>query len=63
MNERILEIAKQARLKFPSEDALSPVEQKFVELIIKSCAMVGDFAHNGGVLLPSVMIKEHFGLQ
>jgi hypothetical protein len=34
MNERILELAKQAGLKFPSETALSPVEIKFAELII-----------------------------
>ena len=37
MNERILELAKQAGLKFPSEDALSPVELKFAELIIQEC--------------------------
>lgn len=35
MNERILELAKQAGLKFPSEEALSPVEIKFAELIVK----------------------------
>jgi hypothetical protein len=35
MNERILELAKQAGLKFPSEEALSPVEIKFAEWIVK----------------------------
>ena len=38
MNERILELAKQAGLKFPSEEALSPVEIKFAELIVEECA-------------------------
>ena len=37
MNERILQLAKQAGLKFPSEEALSPVEIKFAELIVKEC--------------------------
>ena len=40
MNERILELAKQAGLKFPSEEALSPVEIKFAELIVKECVEV-----------------------
>ena len=40
MNERILELAKQAGLKFPSEEALSPVEIKFAELIVKECVDV-----------------------
>ena len=38
MNERILELAKQAGLKFPSEEALSPVEIKFAQLIVEECA-------------------------
>ena len=37
MNERILQLAKQAGLKFLSETALSPVEIKFAELIVKEC--------------------------
>jgi hypothetical protein len=37
MNERFLEIAKRAGLKFPSETALSPMEQKFAELIVREC--------------------------
>jgi hypothetical protein len=37
MNELILELAKQAGLKFPSETALSPQELKFAELIIRKC--------------------------
>ena len=46
MNERILEIAKQAGLKFPSETELSPQEKKFAELVIaaerEACAKVCD---------------------
>jgi hypothetical protein len=38
MNERILQLAKQAGLKFPSEEALSPVEIKFAKLIVEECA-------------------------
>lgn len=38
MNEQILEIAKQAGLKFPSEVALSPMEIKFAQLIVAECA-------------------------
>jgi hypothetical protein len=37
MNKRILELAKQAGLKFPSETAMSPVELKFAELIVREC--------------------------
>jgi hypothetical protein len=38
MNELILELAKKAGLKFPSETAMSPVELKFAELIVQECA-------------------------
>lgn len=34
MNKLILELAKQAGLKFESEVAVSPQEQKFAELLI-----------------------------
>ncbi len=37
MNERILELAKQAGLKFPSETAMSPVELEFAQLIVQEC--------------------------
>ena len=37
MNERIIELAKTAGLKFPSETALSPSEEKFAELIVREC--------------------------
>ena len=39
MNERILELAQQAGLKFPSETAVSPQEQKFAELIVQECLL------------------------
>lgn len=38
MNELMLQLAKQAGLKFPSETALSPAEERFAELIVKECA-------------------------
>jgi len=40
VNERFLEIAKRAQLKFPSETALSPAEEKFAELIVKECCEI-----------------------
>jgi hypothetical protein len=38
-------------------------ENKFAELIINVCAILGDFAENGDVLKPSVMIKDYFGVE
>lgn len=35
MNDRILDLAKQAGLKGSSETTMSPIEQKFSELIVK----------------------------
>ncbi len=43
MNERFLEIAKQAGLKFPSETALSPIEEKFAALIVQECLKLNKF--------------------
>ena len=43
MNERILELAKKAGLKFPSETAMSPVELKFAELIVAKCVAQCEF--------------------
>jgi hypothetical protein len=37
---RIIQLAKQASLKFPSETAMSPVELKFAELIVRDCMEV-----------------------
>jgi len=58
MNERILELAKKAGLKFPSETAMSLVELKFAELIVRECAGI---AH--GSDQPSVDIKYYFGVE
>ncbi len=40
MNEQILELAKKAGLKFSSETAMSPVELKFAQLIVRECAEI-----------------------
>lgn len=48
MNPRILELAKQAGLKAESETALSPVEQKFSELIVRECLEVVEKQFGGG---------------
>jgi len=69
MNERILELAKQAGLKFPSETAMSPVELKFAELIVKECCDVlqtetirhDGYGYNQGFLHKK--IKHHFGVE
>ena len=61
MNERIKELLEQAGVKFVVMPKDTEYE-KFAELIIKSCATVGDFAHRGGVVEPGVMIKEYFGV-
>ena len=36
--------------------------KKFAELIVKKCAMIGNYAHDGGEY-PSKMIKEYFGVE
>lgn len=67
MNERILEIAKQAGLKFPSETDLSPQEEKFAELIVGECAEVllkwkaEPFPFDEDLAVS--LIKEHFGVE
>ncbi len=60
MNERIIELAKQAGLKFPSETELSPVEKKFAELIVKEC--IGVVQKGGGMCgaISSNNLKQHF---
>jgi len=60
MNERILELAKQAGLKFPSETAMSPVELKFAELIVRECAEV--VYSRSGHANPQDLY-EHFGVE
>jgi hypothetical protein len=67
MNEQILELAKQAGLKFPSETALSPQELKFAELVVLACAnrlTQNDFSSVKGVMLiAGAKLKEHFGVE
>ena len=76
MNERILQLAKQAGLKFPSEEALSPVEIKFAELIVRECAGVAeglsklypekvgfDVGYTMGTARAAKEIKERFGVE
>jgi hypothetical protein len=61
MDERILELAKQAGLKFPSETAMSPVELKFAELIVQECAeQVKNLRVNGYGISGAEIIRKHF---
>ena len=63
MNERILELAKQAGLKFPSETAMSPVELKFAELIVRECAEQVKNLHANKRISGAEIIREHFGVE
>lgn len=53
MNQQILELAQQAGLKSPSETALSPQEEKFVELIKESI-----YEKIRGELIPEDIIEN-----
>lgn len=66
MNERILELAKTAGLKFPSETALSPSEKKFAELIARECADLFAVEYgNTGLSGHEVarVLKKRFGIE
>ena len=76
MNKRILELAKQAGIKANSEQAMSPQEQLFAELIVGECVKVAIFKDSGMVATADVaghmaagrsiaarMINEHFGVE
>ena len=70
MNERILELAKQAGLKFPSETAMSPVELKFAELIVRECiqtiqneSMNSNDEWEYGLRIAQGAIQTHFGVE
>lgn len=74
MNEQMIELAKQAGLKFPSETELSPAERKFAELIVRECATVvisvtpcfGDYRDQIEVNMRDHCAKkvmEHFGVK
>jgi hypothetical protein len=74
MNERIKELAIEARLIAPeysdcTHTTLSPQEQKFAELIVKECAQVCnniDAEYEGEDVLATwcaTAIREHFGVE
>jgi hypothetical protein len=61
MNERILELAKHAGLKSPSETAMSPVELKFAELIVQECSnFLKDTLDDH---FAAEQLEEHFGVE
>ena len=69
MNERILELAKQAGLKFPSETAMSPVELEFAKLIVQECiqtiqneSMNSNDEWEYGLRIAQGAIQTHFGV-
>lgn len=70
MNEKFLELAKQAGLKFPSETALSPMEEKFAGLIVKEYEKLlpENCSWNGPADSPmkgwhvAFVARKHFGL-
>jgi hypothetical protein len=65
MNERIYELAVQAKIQMVSEPRL----QEFAELIIKQCAEIADTeqstAAGCGYITKTkgMRIKEHFGIE
>lgn len=59
MNERILELAKQAGIKANSEQALSPQEQLFAELIVRECVSICEDNDSDCAL----EIGEYFGVE
>ena len=63
MNNRVLELAKQAGLKAPSESCLSPFEKKFAELIIRECAAIVNDNNFAGSTLGDRLLFEHFGVE
>lgn len=76
MNERIKELRERASdyasvtyanytmATFDTNKSIETLfEEKFAELIVNACAALGDYAENGGVLRPSVIIKEYFGVE
>jgi len=65
MNERIKELAKQAASEYNDANGICIPDdfvEKFAELIVKKCVMIGNYAHDGGEY-PGPMIKEYFGVE
>ena len=70
MNELILELAKKAGLKFPSETAMSPVELEFAKLIVQECiqtiqneSMNSNDEWEYGLRIAQGAIQTHFGVE
>ena len=63
MNKLMLELAKQAGLKFPSEVALSPPEIKFAQLIVQECMSFQDEAGVYSKFDMADAIAQHFGVE
>lgn len=65
MNNRILELAKQAGIKASSETFMSPQENLFAELIVRECADLIDSMEHSSQYFPHVAdaIKEHFEIE
>lgn len=69
--ERLLELAKESGLKGKSETALSPIEEKFAQLIIEECRYVMDCNKgsdqavdwNAALFETSKNINKHFGIE
>lgn len=59
MNKEIQALAEQAELNLELQ---SLRVEKFAELIVKKCAMIGNYAYDGGEY-PGKMIKEYFGVE
>ena len=70
MNERIRELAEQARdyvadaieLGFPQDQIDDIRDEKFAELIVRECAGVA-LMSNGNNLYVCELIKQHFGIE
>ena len=63
MNERILQLAKQAGLDddmFPLDEWDNPELEKFAELIVKECAKIAAYQ---GACMPEYKILKHFGVK
>jgi hypothetical protein len=64
MNERILQLAKQAGLDddmFPLDEWDNPELEKFAELIVKECISALDI--DDGATHHSELLLEHFGVE
>jgi hypothetical protein len=66
MNERIKQLAEQARQHFPRTESSGEFwvfdEQKFAELIVKECVGIADEYDGVGSTIVS-RIEKHFGVE